>query len=239
VFSFFSSTGITQVPFQTDMHSHLLPGIDDGVRTLEDAKATIIALMKHGYTRFITTPHIMSDTYRNSPETILPKLSELRQYLAKEKVHALVDAAAEYYLDDILMEKIERQEPLLTFSGKHLLFETNYMVEPLAMKDFTFKATAQGYRLILAHPERYYFMTTKKASELHDKGILLQLNLLSLSGFYGKPVQRLAEELIDLKIIRFIGTDCHTTLQAEAMGKAIKTKAFKKALDLPLLNASL
>lgn len=239
MFSFFSSTGITQVPFKTDMHSHLLPGIDDGVKTLEEAKATILALINHGYSKLISTPHIMSDTYRNSAETILPKLNSLREYLAAEKIPVQLEAAAEYYLDDILMEMVERNDPLLTFSGKHVLFETNYMVEPFALKDFIFKATSQGYKLILAHPERYLYMTTKKASDLKDKGILLQLNLLSLSGFYGGPVQRLAEKLIELKLIHLIGTDCHSALQAAAMGKAIKTKAFKKALDLPLLNASL
>lgn len=238
MFSLFS-TGVTKVPFKADMHSHLLPGIDDGVKTLEDAKATILALMKHGYTRFITTPHIMSDTYKNSAATILPKLELVRNYLSEEKIPVTIEAAAEYYLDDVLMDKVERNEKLLTFSGKYLLFETNYMVEPLALKDFIFKATSQGYQIVLAHPERYLFMTAKKAAELNDKGVILQLNLLSLSGFYGKPVQRMAEQLITSKLIRMIGTDCHSALQAEAMGKAIRTKAFKKALDLPLLNASL
>lgn len=227
------------MPFATDMHSHLLPGIDDGVRTLDDARATIVALMKHGYRKFVTTPHIMSDTYPNSAATILPRLAELREHLIAHQVEATVEAAAEYYLDDSLMNNLEKHEELLTFGGRYLLFETNYMVEPLALRDFIFKAGAQGYKIVLAHPERYMYMTPKKAADLHDKGVLLQINLLSLSGFYGKPVQRMAEQLIDMKLVDVIGTDCHNAMQAEAMGKAIKTKAFKKALALPLLNTSL
>ncbi len=220
------------------MHSHLLPGLDDGVKNLEEAKATILKLMEWGYRKAITTPHIMNDSYRNTPEGIQRKLQELTTYLQHESISFSVEAAAEYYLDEALMQRLEDNESLLTFSG-YLLFETNYLTEPYVLKDFIFKATTRGYKLILAHPERYHFMTMEKAEDLLDRGVLMQLNLLSLSGFYGKPVQKLAEKMIDKGWIHFAGTDCHNLQQATELKACLRTRAFNKLVELPLLNHQL
>jgi protein-tyrosine phosphatase len=240
VFSFFSfSRTPARVPFRADMHSHLIPGIDDGVKSHEQALVTIQKLMDLGYEKFVTTPHIMSDTYPNTPEKIRGGLSSLNDFLRSRNVDVEVTAAAEYYLDEYTMRIIGGQEPLMTFGNKYLLFETNYLSEPFILKEFIFSATSKGYKPVLAHPERYQYMTIEKAQDLVDRGVLLQLNLLSLSGFYMKPVQRLAEKLVENKMISFIGSDCHNELQAGALEKAIRTKAFKKAIDLPLLNPSL
>lgn len=218
------------------MHSHLLPGIDDGVRSHEQSLATIRKLMDMGYEKFVTTPHIMSHSYPNTPAIIKEKLDSLKEYLAANNVNVEISAAAEYYLDEFTMNAIGGNEELLTFGKKHLLFETNYLSEPYILKEFIFNAQSKGYSLILAHPERYQYMTMQKAQDLVDRGVLLQVNILSLSGFYGKPVQKLAEKIIDNKMVSFLGTDCHNDLQAAAIQGALKTKAFRKAIELPLLN---
>lgn len=239
MFSFFSSRPPATVPFRTDMHSHLIPGIDDGVRSNEQALVTIRKMMDAGYEKFVTTPHIMSDTYPNSPETIRNGLSSLNSFLRSQRVNVEITAAAEYYLDEHTMKTVSEDGEVLTFGGKYLLFETNYLSEPFILKEFIFLATSKGYKPVLAHPERYQYMNMEKAQDLVDRGVALQLNLLSLSGFYMKPVQKLAEKLVEKKMISFIGTDCHNEMQAGALEKAIRTKAFKKAIDLPLLNSSL
>jgi protein-tyrosine phosphatase len=239
VFSFFSSRKPVKVPFRADMHSHLIPGIDDGVKSPEQALATIRKMMDLGYEKFVTTPHIMSDTYPNTPNEIREGLSSLNDFLKSENAGVEVSAAAEYYLDEYTMKAVGGEEELMTFGNKYLLFETNYLAEPYILKEFIFSATSKGYRPVLAHPERYQYMTLEKAQDLMDRGVLLQLNILSLSGFYMKPVQKLAEKLIDNKMISFIGSDCHNDLQAREIEKALRTKAFKKAIDLPLLNSSL
>lgn len=240
MFSFFSfSRTPAKVPFRADMHSHLIPGIDDGVKTNQQALETIRKMMDLGYEKFVTTPHIMSDTYPNTPEEIREGLSSLNDFLTSANVGVEVTAAAEYYLDEYTMKAVNEPEPMMTFGDKYLLFETNYLSEPFILKEFVFAATSKGYKPVLAHPERYQYMTMEKAQDLVDRGVLLQLNLLSLSGFYMKPVQKLAEKLVENKMIRFIGSDCHSELQARALEKAIRTKAFKKAIDLPLLNPSL
>lgn len=240
MFSFFSfSRTPAKVPFRTDMHSHLIPGIDDGVKSNEQSLVTIRKMMDAGYEKFVTTPHIMSDTYPNTPEVIRQGLSSLNDFLGSENVGVEVTAAAEYYLDEFTMKAISGEEELLTFGDKYLLFETNYLSEPYVLKEFIFIATSKGYRPVMAHPERYQYMSLEKAQDLVDRGVFLQMNLLSLSGFYMKPVQKLAGKLIDSKLISFIGTDCHNEMQAHELQKAIRTTAFKKAIDLPLLNSSL
>lgn len=221
------------------MHSHLLPGLDDGVVSLEKSKEVILRLQSLGYSKLITTPHIMSDSYRNSPETILPALEQLKSYLVNEGVGINISAAAEYYLDDSLMTLMSSNDQLLTFGSGHFLFETNYLSEPYALKDFIFKATSKGYRPILAHPERYQYMTLEKAEDIMNRGVILQVNMLSLSGFYGKPIQKMAEKLIEKKWIGVLGSDCHSILHAQALDQVLNAPAFKKALDLPLLNFTL
>jgi protein-tyrosine phosphatase len=226
-------------PLITDVHSHLLPGIDDGVKTMEESYEVISQLMELGYTRFITTPHVMIDRYPNTSEIILSKLAEVNLFLKEKNVEIELNAAAEYYLDEWLMDKVETGIPLLTFGKNYLLFETNFMVEPFALKEFIFKATSAGYKLVYAHPERYAYMTLQKAIDLRDRGVLLQLNLASLVGYYSRPIQKMAYQLIDNGLVDFLGSDCHNANYAALARAARKNKYFIKAMNLPLLNHTL
>ena len=221
------------------MHSHLLPGLDDGVRSLEEVGVIVERLKAYGYTKAITTPHIMNDSYRNTPEGIRAKLNEVKAFLAAAHPDFELEAAAEYYLDEMLMQRLAQKEELVTFGNSYLLFETNYLTEPYVLREFIFNATTQGYQLVLAHPERYHFMTLEKAEDLIDRGVLLQLNLLSLSGFYGKPVQKMADRLIERQWVHLLGSDCHHPDHARALEAVIHTRSFRKAIELPLLNSTL
>lgn len=221
------------------MHSHLLPGIDDGVKTLEEMKTIVAAFENMGYTKAITTPHIMHDAYRNTPQIIQEKLAEVKRHLVSEKSTFTIEAAAEYYLDEALMARVESQEPLLTFGRNYLLFETNYLTEPYTLKDFIFKVITQGYQPVMAHPERYHYMTLQKAEDFIDRGVLFQINMLSLSGYYSAPIKKMAEKIIDKTWIHFLGSDCHNREHARLLPAAIRSKGFKKAIELPLLNINL
>ena len=226
------------MPLTSDIHSHFLAGLDDGVKSLEEAEETIRIFERLGYRKLITTPHIMSDYYRNGPETILPALRELQQFL-KDKTDIVLEAAAEYYLDDYAMKMLENQEAFMTFGKKYLLFETNFISEPLQLKEFIFRATSAGYLPVLAHPERYQYMTMAKAEDLRDRGVLFQINSLSTIGFYSVPVQRMAGKLIDQKWVDFLGSDCHSHMQGSLLPQLGANKHYRKALALPLLNHSL
>lgn len=227
-------------PF-VDIHSHLLPGLDDGVQSFEEAGAIISRFHKLGYKKLITTPHVMSDFFRNSNETILDKLDELRAWLLDQQIDVEVKAAAEYYLDEELVKKIESNTPLLAFGNRYLLFETNFMTEPMNLKEFIFLANTKGYKPVLAHPERYLYIQSNfsKAEDLLNRGILFQLNISSISGHYSKAAQTTAQKLIDKSWVHLLGSDCHNLQHLQLLEETQSAKYFQKAISLPLLNNTL
>lgn len=236
---FFRKEKPDAVPLQTDIHSHLIPAIDDGVVSLENSLEVILQLQDAGYKKLITTPHIISDTYKNTPEIILAGLKKVNDFLKENKIEITVEAAAEYYLDTWLISEVNSGNPLLTFGDKYFLFEMNYVTEPYQLNDFIFSLSTKGYKPVLAHPERYQFMTLAKAEDLRQRGVLLQLNILSFIGFYSKPVQAMAHKLVEERLVDFLGSDCHGIRHAALIKEAQKNKYFRKALNVPLYNHTL
>ncbi|MDH5398326.1 MAG: capsular biosynthesis protein [Cyclobacteriaceae bacterium] len=226
---------------KTDLHSHLLPGIDDGSPDIETSLSLIRSLIDMGYEKLITTPHIMQDYYPNTPEIINKKLEELKSALQQEGIKVSLEAAAEYFLDEFLIEKLKQKEDLLLISNKYLLFEMSFMSESPYLKEFIFQARSAGLIPILAHVERYnYYIDNLEAIEdISERGALLQLNINSLTGYYSKPVQQLAEKMINRKLVNVLGTDCHHHNHLELIKKAKGMKYYEKAVTLPLVNYTL
>lgn len=230
------------VPFiHTDIHSHLLPAIDDGSKTYEESIDLLKEFIALGYQKVITTPHIMSDFYRNTPEIIHSKLNRLRNKIKEHQLEIEVDAAAEYYMDDWFIHQVNKKAPLLTFGENYLLFETSFMNKPNQFFDVLFKLQTQGYKPVMAHPERYTYLQNdfELAKKIHKQGVILQLNLNSLEGYYGKPAQKLAEKLIDNKMISFAGSDCHGKRHIESLGRVQRKKYYQKLQHLTLINNQL
>jgi protein-tyrosine phosphatase len=195
-----------------DMHSHLLPGIDDGSPDVETSLQLISGLQELGYRKFITTPHILWDMYKNDASTIGAAHAELQQAALQQNNAAVpVKAAAEYFLDEHFDELLQNNVPLLTLHENWVLVEFSFVTTPLNFKDKLFSMQLKGYQPVLAHPERYlYFMSDKKwYDELKNAGCYFQLNILSLAGYYGKASLQLAHYLIGKKYINLLGTDCH------------------------------
>lgn len=195
---------------KADMHSHLIPGIDDGSKSLEESINLIRSFKQYGYSKIITTPHIMSDYYKNTPQIINEGLTRLREELSRQKIDMQIEAAAEYYLDFDFSDLIQK-EKLLTFGKNYLLFEVSYLNEPDNIDAIIFELQTSGYNVILAHPERYpfWYNNFKRFETLKDKDVLFQLNINSLAGHYSPGAKKTAEKLIDLGMVEFIGTDCH------------------------------
>lgn len=193
-----------------DIHSHLVPAIDDGSKSVDDSLLMIKALQGMGYSKIITTPHIMGDAYRNTPETINGGLDKVKAALKENNNPIPISAAAEYYVDFDFERKIEN-EPLLTFGKNYLLFEVSYLNPPDNLYHVIFNLQLKGYTPVLAHPERYNFWhrNFEKYVDLVDKGVLLQLNINSLTGYYSASTKKIAEQLIEKNMITFLGTDCH------------------------------
>lgn len=217
---------------KADMHSHLIPGIDDGAQTIEDSMEMIRALHEQGFTKLVTTPHVMSDYYRNSPETILGGLETVREAIKEEGLNVEIEAAAEYYLDHDFTEKIGR-DPLLTFSGKHVLFELPFLAEPQMLNTVIFDLQTNGYKPVLAHVERYSYwhMQYDRYQELHDKGVILQLNIMSLTGHYAPEVKKISERLIDDGLISLLGTDTHHIRHLPILRHATTSPWFHKLVE--------
>jgi tyrosine-protein phosphatase YwqE len=190
------------------MHSHLLPGIDDGSPDPETSFKLINALIDLGYKKLITTPHIMWDLYRNDAETISSAYEVLKD---EGQLTLPLHTAAEYYLDDYFDQFLENNTPLLTLKNNWVLVEFSFVTAPVNLKKTLFNLQISGYQPVLAHPERYLYLVEekKKYDELHDAGCLFQLNLLSLTGYYGRGPQELAEYLIKKQYVDLLGTDLH------------------------------
>jgi len=230
----------------TDMHSHLLPGLDDGAETVEHSLALLRALRELGYHKLIMTPHIMGDFYKNTPEGIRAALERLREAAATAGLDDVeLDCAAEYYLDEFLGHKLSNGTEMLTFGGaqRYLLFETSYLNEPLNLYDIIFELKSQGYQPVLAHPERYTYLHGRLAEIeklRRDYGVLLQINLNSLAGYYSPAAQKVAEQLIDARLVDFVGTDTHHLRHTSTLGrKTAASPYFRRLLELPLLNKTL
>ncbi len=197
--------------FRQDMHSHLLPGLDDGVKTTDDALSFIRQLGALGYTKLITTPHIMAGLYNNGPDTVLPALDRLRAAAHDAGIATELDAAAEYLMDDYFESLVTGREQLLTINGQYILTEFPFVALPFNYRTIFFNLKMAGYEPILAHPERYMYLhhDIDFFHELHEAGVHLQVNILSLYGYYGSRVQKMALQLIDAGLVAFTGTDLH------------------------------
>lgn len=226
-------------PIQVDMHSHVLPGIDDGARTPDESIALIRKMMELGIKKIIATPHIMVDYYKNNSSTINAALGVLKAELAKEQIDIVIEAAAEHYFDETFEEQIDNGK-LMTMPGNHVLFELSFISKPPNLIEVINKLNRLNYKPILAHPERYPYMDLDQFKKIHDWGVSFQLNTISLTGYYGKESKKLAENLIDSHLIDFISSDMHHLRHAEALKKALSTPYVEKLLSgYPLKNTLL
>ena len=214
MFNFFRKKNDAPVDFTglvADMHSHLIPGIDDGATDLESAIVMIRALYELGYRKLITTPHVQWEMYKNTHELINEGARKVRDRLASTEMKLDFRGAAEYYLDDHVDDLLEKDEPLLTISSNMVLVEFSFIRQPMDLRDKLFQLQIKGYQPIIAHPERYLYFGAHKEmyDDLHDMGCIFQLNLLSLCGYYGKKQLELANYLIKKDYVSLLGSDLH------------------------------
>ena len=225
----------------TDLHSHLIPGIDDGSKSMEESIALIRELYSMGYRKLITTPHIMADYYRNTPEIIQSGLDELRAEMQRQQIDMEIEAAAEYMIDDGFMDKVEAGN-LLTFGNKFLLVELSYIEEHPNLQGIFFEVQTRGYQIILAHPERYRYWHRhfNKYRELNERNIFLQMNINSLTGWYSVESKRIAERLLSENLISFLGSDLHNEHYLQELKKSRYLPVLKEVISSSkILNSRL
>lgn len=214
-----------------DMHSHILPGVDDGAPTVKESIMMIKRFQELGFKKLIATPHIMADYYRNTPDTINKALDQLREELVRQNIDMPIEAAAEYYLDETFESKINKGN-LMTMGKDYVLFELSYINYPNNIKDIIQKLNDKGFKPILAHPERYpYLGSIENYYKIKEYGCYFQLNTISLSGYYGKQVQKTAEELVSNLMVDFIGSDMHHLRHADALHQSLFTPSLKNLFE--------
>lgn len=223
--------------YLVDIHSHLIPAIDDGVNTLEES-IEIIKGMKHlGFEKLITTPHIMSHKYPNTNETIKRGFEIVQEEAIKQNIDIELEYASEYYFDEHFLELISKND-LLTFGDNYVLFELPYSpykstTPPMGIEHTIFELQNRGYRPVLAHPERYMYYTNRfeRLLKLKDHALLFQMNANSFGGFYGKSAQKNAQRLVKEGLVNFIGSDIHNNKYLDSFSKVINTSTFSKIFN--------
>ncbi len=210
-----------------DIHSHILPGIDDGAKNVKESIKLISKLKELNFSKIICTPHTYPNVYNNTNQTILSSFNTLRKELNTD---IKVDYASEYMLDDNLLERAQNKN-LLTIKANYVLVEMSYISAPANLFEIIFHLQMNGYIPVLAHPERYIFLinSIKILERLKDIGVKFQLNLLSCTGYYGKNIMQFSDKILKLNFIDFVGSDIHNLNHINQISKRkVKIKEIKK-----------
>lgn len=217
-----------------DMHSHLLPGVDDGAKDVADSIQLIRGLKELGFKKLYTTPHTLQDIHPNTHETLKNAHKLLEGQLPDEIALGL---SSEYYMDEQFANQVA-EETVMPLPGNRLLIEFSQISKPHNIEEIFFDLGIKGYQIILAHPERYLFFHKNFGyySRLKEMGVELQVNALSLTDHYGKHIKSIAEKLIEKDMIDFIGTDIHHIRHLEGLKRVPETKAFVRLLESGLLK---
>lgn len=216
-----------QLWFKTDIHCHVLPGIDDGSPDVETSVALIERMKGWGINRIIASPHVTYGTFPNTRETTAAARGELQKALDATVGAPELSNAAEYRIDDLFLEHLEKGT-LMTLPGNLLLVENSFMQEPWNLDDLLFSLQIKGFQPILVHPERYSYYYSKKDryERIHAGGTRFQVNILSLAGYYGREEKRIAEWLIEHGMVDYVGTDLHRHTHADAIDRYLASKDY-------------
>lgn len=211
-----------------DIHAHLLPGIDDGAKTIEDSIELITGMQALGIDQFIATPHVMTAVWENTRANIEANYTSTKTQLATQKPDVSLHVAAEYLMDGTFLELMHK-EPLLTLKDNYVLVEMSYLSAPIQLYDIIFEIQLEGYKPVLAHPERYlfYHQNTREFNKLKQQGCLFQLNLLATVGYYGANVAQAAETILQKGMYDFVGTDVHHQNHLKGLSQRIRTKGIE------------
>ncbi|MEP1097046.1 MAG: CpsB/CapC family capsule biosynthesis tyrosine phosphatase [Cyclobacteriaceae bacterium] len=212
-----------------DIHSHLIPAMDDGVKTLDDSIMVIKKLADLGFKKVITTPHI-HPSYPNSADKIRSGLNTVQDRVAEEDLEFAIEVAAEYFVDDVFMKSIEEDKEILSFGPNFVLVESSFLNKPMYFESCLFELQSKGYQPVLAHPERYQFLEGEIdwLLELKAMGIFFQVTISSFVGFYGKGPEKIAKTLFAKNMIDFLGSDLHTYGHIKYLEQGLGHKSVEK-----------
>ncbi len=236
----------TTAPLSVDINAHVLPGLDNGADTEAEGLRLLARMQDLGYRKVIATPHVMRAFYPVSPEAIQAKLERMQRLAYEQGLHIYLQAAAQYYLDEGLLSQLRQRRPLLCLvprlgSSRYLLFETSFVALPADLLEAVELMVKQGYTPVLAHPERCLYLQKNLdlVHELHQRNVVFQVDANSLTGYFSRNAQRMAERLIEENLTYFLGSDCHRLDQLDVLEVAADLPHYRQAIALGLLNNTL
>ena len=208
-----------------DIHSHILPGIDDGAKNIEESLKMISEMKKMGFEKIIATPHTYPGLYDNTTKSIKKSFEKLKKEIT---INKNISFASEYMLDPSLIQKAAKKD-LLCIKDNFVLVEMSYLSAPINLYDILFEIIVNDYIPTLAHPERYIFFHKEfdKYYKLKKVGCLFQLNLLSATGYYGDHIKAITDKLIEKNLIDFVGSDIHSLKHVKAFERKVLIKNHK------------
>ncbi|MCX7607358.1 MAG: histidinol-phosphatase [Bacteroidia bacterium] len=223
------------VDLVVEVHNHVLPGVDDGARTLQESLQMLLFWAEMGYQKVIATPH--QNTHMNaSEEEIELAYVRVHRQLQEQEIPLVLSVAAEYLVEPELRNRIGQ---LRSFGVRnYVLVELGFWALPIGWKNFLFELQCSGYTVVIAHPERYPYADSSLLKEWYEQGLLLQINLLSLARLYGKQAQQKAEYLLEKGWVHFIGSDLHRSEQIEPLRRALVHRLVRKRMST-FLNPTL
>lgn len=230
--SFFSNKEILDYSsLRTDIHSHYIPGIDDGCNTEEESVALLKRMFEYGFRKIVCTPHVQAEYFRNSREIILPAFDKLQKTAGEEIPGLELVAAAEYLIDDGFAGHIK--DGLMFFGEKkYVLVELSYFHPHPTFKNLLQDLLMKGFTPVLAHPERYGYWPVDEPvfEDLHAAGVLFQVNIPSICGYYGSDIRNRAFDLIEKGFVSLAGSDVHNERYASAVIDGLRNKKVREIL---------
>jgi len=217
-----------------DFHNHILPGIDDGSPNVETSLSLLRGLKELGFDQIKCSPHTIADTHPNTPDTIRNSFRILNEYLDSQNYPQVASCASEYMLDDIFLNRLKDKKEFLCVKGNNILVELSYAAKPDHLESYSFQLQIEGYIPILAHPERYGYYHKRWESNyehLKNLGFDFQLNLLSLTPYYGKEVQNMAQQLLEAGFYDYACTDCHHERHLHALQQHFTKDSLEKLVS--------
>lgn len=229
MFDFLKKKKKNKLFYATDVHCHIMPGVDHGASSIEKGIELIKAEMEMGINKFIFTPHVTKSTFENNPSTILPAFETFKDAIKAEGLDVDVAISAEYRLDELSLSQF-KENVFIPMPGDYILVENAYMQERIDLDDILFDIQTKGLTPIMAHPERfnYYTMNRERLRQIRNAGTLFQINIMSFTGYFGRSAKHNAEWLLENDLIDMLGSDIHNMDHVEVIKQFLKSKEYKK-----------
>ena len=215
--------------YHTDVHCHILPGVDHGSQSVEQSLEMLRAQAEMGIDSVILTSHVTAVTFENTRESLMDAFLKLKDAVTDDGLDMKLYLSAEYRMDEYF-DKEYAADHLIPMPGNHILLENSFQQELMNLNELLFDLQVKGYRTILAHPERYsyYSRRRKRYEELHNAGARFQINILSFTGYFGEEARESALWFAKNGMIDYLGSDMHNLKHAHIIMDYLNSKEWKK-----------